>query len=518
MVLMACSGPTTPSSSPDTSGAVSTTEAPTSTLPATSAPTTAAPTTTVPSTTTSPSAAGTAGAPGVGDPLYPRLGNGGYDVDHYDLDLDVDPGDGSLQAAATITAEAAHDLSSFNLDLVGLTVESVSVDGRPAAFSRSGRELGIEPADPISAGDRFVVTVEYGGTPTPRSDAIPFGGGWQHEDGLVYVIDQPDGAASWFPANDHPLDPATFTITLEVPPSYDTVTSGVPIEGLDDPARPDVWEIPEPTPTYLVALAVGDFERIEQEPADDVELTLWYPADGVSADELAPFDAHGEMLEFFGEQFGPYPFDRFGALVVDDPDLAAALETQTLPTYGAPTLSLGEQIVAHELAHQWFGNSVRLAEWDDIWLNEGFATYAQWSWVEHSVGVEAYDRAVAEAYALMSGAAFAVDRSEEEAARIAQDQFPPPSQPSTDDLFNASVYLRGGLALVGLRDVVGDQAMTDLLRTWYSMSEGEAVVSGRFEALVADELGAEAADVLDAHLQDPLPPAMPERSLRPLGG
>ena len=477
-----------------------------------------------PSTTsgTSPTTAGSGplarpGAAGIGDDLYPTLGNGGYDAVHYDLVLHVDPAEPDISAETTLTAVAQQGLSSFNLDLVGLDVGSVTVDGVDASFDREARELIVTPARPIASGAEFTVEVAYAGVPSPASSAVPFGGGWQRAEGVVYVVDQPDGAASWFPVNDHPLDPATFTITLDVPPGSDTVTSGVAVSGQGEPDQADVWEIPEQTAPYLVALAVGDFERLDQEPAEGVDLTVWYP-EGLSPAALAPFDAHADMLGYFGERFGPYPFDRYGALVIDDPELGAALETQTLSTYGLPTLELGEQIVAHELVHQWFGDAVRVAEWQDIWLNEGFATFGQWLWVEAVEGVGAYDRSVRQAYELMSGHAFLQEVDDPaSAARLARLRFPPPSDPPADELFNASVYLRGGLALVAVRDQVGDDAMFDLVRTWYERSAGRAVLDSELESLVAESLGDDAVATLRDHLHDALPPAMPGRGLEPLG-
>ena len=497
MVVAACSSASVPDTTADPGPPPSVESTISTSVPTTTAITT---TSTEP-TTTVPTADGERGLAGIGDPFYPELGNGGYDVSHYQLNLDIDPEEGSLQGTATISAVALSDLSAFNLDLVGLEVSGVRVNGVEAVVLRDGREMTVTPETRLDAGRPFEVEIEYGGKPV-TSTAVPFGSGWVHRDQLIYVIDEPDGASTWFPANDHPRDPATFGINLTVPAGYETVTSGVAVGGLDDPDLPDRWEIPEPTAPYLVALAVGDFVRTEQRPVDGVELTLWHPP-GLDPRLLAPFDSHQAMISYYAELFGDYPFDRYGALVIDDPGLAAALETQTLSTFGILTLNLGEQVVAHELAHQWFGDSVRLDTWNDIWLNEGLATFAQWLWVEQANGPAAYDESVVDAYRLMSGENFG-----EGGAAEARRRFPPPAHPSPDDLFNPSVYLRGGLALVAVRDEVGDDVMWKILTEWHRRFGGSVATSQNFKDLVAELGGPEALSILTGHLESPLVPPL----------
>ncbi len=475
--------------------------------------TTSSTSTTTTSSTTTTTLPPVVGAAGIGDPLFPGLGNGGYEVDHYDLDLAIDPAAGTMKGTATIAATAQESLSGFSLDLVGLEVDEVKVDGEPATSQHEGRELAIRPPRVLEAGDVFEVTVDYHGQPQVGTAAVPFGGGWRREGDMVYVVDEPDGAASWFPANDHPRDPATYTITLTVPPGYDTVTSGLAVSGLDDPDQPDKWNIPEETATYLVAMAVGDFHHEELAPAGPVSLSLWYPPD-LDQNLLEPFHHQAEMIDFLSGRFGAFPFDRYGALIIDDPTLGAALETQTLSTFGSPILPLGEQLVAHEMAHQWFGDSVRLQNWSDVWLNEGFATFAQWLWLEHRGGQVAYNGAVANAYHLMSGESLAEGS---QGPALAQMRFPPPVKPRPNDLFNRSVYLRGGLALVALRDEVGDDTMWRILTRWHHQQAGSTATTGDFSDLVTELAGSSAERTLDAQLSSPLPPPMPARDLAPPG-
>lgn len=496
---------------PAGSNPATTSTAPIGSATASTSSTTSAITTTIPTTTTT--SPPSAGAAGIGDSLFPDLGNGGYEVDHYDLDLAIDPVAGTLRGTATLDATAQESLSSFNLDLVGLEVDAVAVDGEPASTRHEGRDLAIRPRRILEAGSGFEVTVDYHGQPQVGTAAVPFGGGWQQEGDTVYVIDEPDGAQSWFPANDHPRDAATFTITLSVPPGYDTVTSGLPISGLDDPDLPDIWNIPEQTATYLVAMAVGHFRHEVLTPAGPVGLTLWYPPD-INQGLLEPFRHQAEMIDLFSDRFGAFPFDRYGALIIEDPGLGGALETQTLSTFGTPILPLGEQLVAHEMAHQWFGDTVRLENWSDVWLNEGFATFAQWLWLEHRDGQAAYNQAVANAYDLMSGASLAEGS---QGPALAMMRFPPPIRPVPNDLFNRSVYLRGGLALVAVRDEVGDDTMWEILTQWHERYGGATATTADFEGLVTELAGPSAAETLADQLSSPLPPAMPTRGLAPPG-
>jgi len=464
------------------------------------------------------------GAAGIGDPLYPGLGNGGYDVVEYRIDLDVEPEMGTVRARTEVEAVALHDLSSFNLDLVGMEVRrvEVEVDGvrSPAAWRRAGRELVVEPDEAIAAGSTFVADVTYEGIPAPVPErAVPFAPGWRKVGDTIYVFDQPDGAAGWFPANDHPRDRAAVRLTVTVPDDVVVVSAGERTRRKVGAGRVEYrWVVEEPLAPYLLPLGIGPFEERSEPPAGSIPVTTWFDPD-ILEGLLDPFRRQGEIVQFFAERFGPYPFDRVGALVVEDDGLRAALETQEVSTYTSGSLAWGEAVVAHELAHQWFGDHVTVARWDDIWLNEGFATFSQWLWLEHDVGRDAYDRQVDRAYRVMSG----LDRAESagvsagEAARQARRAFPPPDHPRADQLFTPSVYQRGGLTLVALRDLVGDEAVFDVLGEWVRRFGGGSATTEDFIALVEERLGTEAAELVRAFVDDPQIPPMPSRGLAPPG-
>lgn len=200
------------------------------------------------------------GAPGLGDPYYPLDGNGGYNVARYLLDLSYDPATDVLAGTATIRARATHNLSSFNLDLDGLNVRSVTVDGEEASYIRSGKELTVTPEDGIRNGADFETKVKYDGVPRLLSDQFGPSGFFHTDDGSL-VIGQPHVAATWFPANDHPLDKAAFTFRITVPEGLEVLANGVLVKhGSEDGKATWTWRADEPMATYLATASVGQFE------------------------------------------------------------------------------------------------------------------------------------------------------------------------------------------------------------------------------------------------------------------
>ncbi|WP_405979481.1 M1 family metallopeptidase [Streptomyces sp. NBC_00158] len=398
---------------------------------------------------------GRPGASGLRDPFFPRAGNGGYQVEHYALDLAYDPADGQLHGTAVITARAEQGLSSFNLDLSGLKVEGVDVQGAGARYNRTGNELTVRPAKDLKKGEVFRTTVDYTGRPKPVVDPDGSHEGWiTTEDGAV-AVGEPVGSMGWFPGNHHPSDKASYDVTVTVPDGYEAVSNGRlrsrrAVEG----GRTEfAWHSPEPMASYLATVAIGRFEVTTGRTPSGVEVY----------DAVAPAEAAGsepalkrlpEIVEWASGKFGPYPFGTAGSIVMPARTLAYALETQTKPVYsGAPD----EELVLHELAHQWFGNSVSPKSWKDMWLNEGFATYTEWLWSEDHGGVGAQRRFEA----FLAG-----DTSVDDQAGGDWAAFPPASPPGAAHVSDSPVYYRGAMVLHRIRQEVGDEKFFDLLRGW----------------------------------------------------
>ncbi len=285
------------------------------------APTAAPPTTGTSAATTEPPTdpPEPAGASGLGDPYFPELGNGGYDVSHYNIDIVVDPETAELEATTTITAVAEETLATFNLDFVGLEIASVMVDGAESAYRRDGAELRISADGGIVAGEEFTVTIEYSGRPQLITDSsLPFQVGWIQTPAGIYVAALPDGARTWFPSNDHPTDKATFTFQVTVPKPLTAAANGALVETIDHgDTRTFVWDLESPMATYLATIVIGEYERVESRGPDGILIRDYLPT---SFNGTVPpaLEVTSEAMEFLAEWFGPYPFDGYGHVVVYD--------------------------------------------------------------------------------------------------------------------------------------------------------------------------------------------------------
>ena len=497
---------TTPITAPvttTTAPVTTTTSAAPTTTTTTAAPvttTTAAPTTTTttaaPVTTTTAAAVvpGPVGADGVGDSLYPMLGNGGYDVLHYVIDIDIDPAAGMIFGQTTITARADQDLAAFNLDLRGMDVQSVHVDGVEAEYSRSGDELTIIPAGLLAEGSEFNVDVGYSGWPTKYHDpAVPFVDGcWQTpRPNVIFTVCEPSGAMTWFPSNNHPRDKATFEIRLTVPESLTAASNGLLVEETTTDGRTtSVWRMDDPMATYLAAVYVGDFERVDHGRIGAGGLLLRdYVFGGAPPEVGEQLAVTEDAVLFMEELLGPYPFDSYGTIVMPV-ELGYALENQTLSVHGLDALR--PRTIFHEVAHQWLGNSVSLEDWSDIWLNEGFVTYLSLMFDIQNAEVDFFTW-----------------------MRDLPGQLPPgitlpPKKLLIGDLFTGSAYYRGALTLHALRIQIGDVTFFEILRAHYDRSAGSTTNTTEFLAIVEEFAGAEAVTLVESWLLDDDMPELPD--------
>ncbi|MGR8009879.1 M1 family metallopeptidase [Streptomyces hypolithicus] len=412
--------------------------------------------------------AGTPGAPGVRDPYFPRLGNGGYDVQHYALTLDYTPGTGRLTATAEITARATQDLSSFNLDLRGLDVRDVTVDGARASVDRAGSELMLHPATDVADGEKFTTVVRYSGDPAAIADADGSREGWLRTEDGALALGQPTGAMAWFPGNHHPSDKASYDVTVTVPAGLKAISNGeLQSERTRDGRTAFAWRSGEPMASYLATVAIGEFETKTSRTGSGIP--VFTAVDPTVADDSRKVLARvPRIMEWAVETFGPYPFSSTGSIVERADDAGYALETQTKPVYpGVPDTGL----VVHELAHQWFGDSVTPKSWRDMWLNEGFATYAEWLWDEEFEDIPA-ESSFAQAYADQANWAF-----------------PPTDPPTAADISAPPVYGRGAMVIHKIREAVGEDTFRALLRGWPATHRHGNASTDDFTAYVEEESG-----------------------------
>jgi aminopeptidase N len=429
-----------------------------------------------------------AGSPVIGDPYFPEDGNGGIDVRRYEIH-DRYRFTGRLSGRTLLTLTTTQRLSSFDLDFL-LPVSAVRLSTGPATFSRPTRhELRIEPHRPIAAGTTLRVKVTYAGNPSRYSYAGE--SNWVGSNEEAEAVNEPHMAPWWFPSNDHPLDKARMDIHVTVPRDKQVVSNGR-LVGVRRTARLATyhWGGGGPMATYLAFFVAGSFV-IRSGTAHHLPYYL-----AVSR-RLGRSTRHAAMrgleqtpgiVAWLQRQLGPYPFARTGG-VVTALDPGFSLENQTRPVYPRGVSRL---LMVHELAHQWFGDSVSVHHWSDVWLNEGFATYMEHRWSETHGGQH-------------------VSRW----LRAAYDEYPAGSpfwslvvaDPGARDLFDWAVYQRGAMTLAALRNRIGSRPFARLLRSWAARHRHGHGTTTAFEALAEQRTGRDLTSFFDAWVRQPSRPA-----------
>ncbi|MFI6519281.1 M1 family metallopeptidase [Spirillospora sp. NPDC050679] len=456
------------------------------------------------------------GAPGVGDSYFPNLGNGGYDALHYSLELAYDPEYDQLDGVVTLTARATQDLSSFNLDLSGMDVERVKVDRDKADYKRRGTELVITPRKGVRKGRTFKTTITYGGVPqTIVGSPIVFGSpyGFLHTPDGAFVGGEPNGASTWFPSNDHPSDKATYDYTIKVPAGLEAVANGrLKSRSAQDAsfsrrraatkANVFKWVEDSPMATYLTTMDIGKWKiKTGRTPLGTPNYTAVDPTLTEAQPDAVDFffNTTNEATDLWTRTWGPYPFNTTGAIADDarynGQPLGFSLETQGKPVYSAVR---DTDTIAHELAHQWFGDSVSPARWKDIWLNESFATWSHQWWAELHGGAKVRD-----------------------VARNTYNSrpFPDPAgrpfwsvkiaDPQRDTMFNQRVYSGGAMVLQFLREKIGDERFFTLLRTWAAKYRHSNATTEQFTALAEQVAGQDLDPFFQTWIYSTGKPALP---------
>ncbi|HEV2779512.1 MAG TPA: M1 family metallopeptidase [Actinophytocola sp.] len=408
--------------------------------------------------TTTASAAGAPGASGIGDDYYPHDGNGGYDVSHYDIRLSYDPSNDLVSGTTTILAKATQDLSAFNLDFL-LKTSSVRVNNAPARFESTGEgELTVTPTQTLRRGQNLTIVVRYSDVPSNPDYTLYGYQAWKRTATGAIAVDQPHIATWWYPSNNHPLDTATFDVSVAAPEGLEVLSNGVLIsrqQQINGWVRWN-WRSAKPQNTYNTFFVVGQYDDLRFQTAPNGQPFITAYANDLGANlepARASVERTPEVVEFEETIFGPYPVEAQGGVVTNNGELGFALETQTRPVYDGLFFRRGSNtyVVAHEMAHQWYGDVIGVQGWTDIWLNEGFATYAEYLWSEYlGEGTPA------------------------ELAQFTYDSIPAddefwqvvPADPGPENQFHDSVYDRGGMTLQALRTAVGDDAFFEIVRAW----------------------------------------------------
>ncbi len=413
---------------------------------------------------------------GSGDPYFPSYGNRGYDVQHYTIRDSYDLRSGRLRGQTVIDAVATSGRTRVAFDLV-LRPVAVKVNGAPARFRHvKGRKVVATLPSPAQAGDKLRVSVRYRGVPE-TTDRGKLYSPWLSGPREVAAVGEPEICAWWFACNDRPADKATYDIAVQVPRGNKVISNGV-LVSRERTAKNTTWRwrMNDPMAAYLAFFVAGKFDVVNTR-ANGLPAVYAVSRQFDKRDrqrQMAMLKRTPGVVSWLAGQYGPYPFDALGGVVISLFS-GFALENQSRPVYYPYLLGPGDfSVVVHELAHQWFGDSVSVRTWRDIWLNEGFATYSEWLYrAEH--GGRSVDEQLRRAYdAHPAGASFWKVRI---------------GDPGAKKLFSDPVYDRGAMAVAALSKRIGPATLTALLRTWVAQHRYGNADIAQFIALAEQTSG-----------------------------
>ncbi|QUQ70808.1 M1 family peptidase [Kutzneria sp. CA-103260] len=448
----------------------------------------------------------TTGAPNLGDRLFPDLGNGGYDAQSYDVSYDYRPGVTTMDSSVVMRARATQALSSFSLDALVAKIGSVTVDGRPAAFRTAGEKLFVTPAAPVRDHALFDVRIEYTSdrkldppSPTVR---VPPGMDWPIKawintpDGFGFM-GQPDRAHLFFPANDYPGDKARFTFRVTTPSDLTAVANGSLVsKDLSGDRTTYVWRTASDIPTDITQVAVGKFREIDQTGPHGLPVQSFLPASLTGGDDLVRQTP--AQIAWLEKTLGlPFPFQRYGVLGLDSDYDGVALETATMSTFAAATfVQPADQVtpvMVHELTHQYFGDSVSVGSWDDMWLSEGHATYYQMLFSAQQRNITFADN---------MKSLYAEDADQ-------RSTWGPPAHMRNAGATLVGSDAAGALTLFALHELVGEQTFQRIEQTFYTQFHGRSAHTQDYIDVANRVAGRDLTSFLTAWLYGTATPAMP---------
>ncbi len=393
----------------------------------------------------------------------------GFDVQKYEITLSINHQTHQINGNVLATVMAEEHLTTLPYNLIGLSVSSVLVNGSPANYTHTGGIINISLN--IPAGQSFTTQVFYSGV--PQLSGAPYNIGMIFSANTVFTISDPDAARYWWPCYDHPWDKAIVDLHITLRSDWKVAANGIRTSIVDngDGTNTTHWIGQHPMTTYLACITAGPYVEINQS-AGDLPIQSFVMQNQYN-NALVDFAHLPDMIGYFNQIFGPYPFEKYGQAAVSM-STYGAMEHQTMTTLGNYIITgtgAYELVIAHELAHQWYGNAVSFLTFADVWLSEGFATYSEHLWTDKMLGW-----ASAVAYVASSYHQYYLSWENPSNPHTIYD-------PSFNNYFAPPSYEKAASVLHMLRLKIGDTAFFQLLQDWFSTYCHGNVVTAEFEAL-----------------------------------